>query len=95
MRTKWGVQRDSRPLGEYPHRALMIAVIQQAIRDDGIGAVREPCVRRWCEMADMDPDYLWRLGQRVAGTDVPYVALQECGHRTWRELEPKRGKADE
>ena len=91
MRTKWGVQRDSRPLGEYPHRALMLSVIQQAIRDDGIGAVRDPCVRRWCEMADMDPSYLWRLGQRVAGTDEPYEALQECDHRPWWELEPKRG----
>ncbi len=92
MRTKWGVQRDSRPLGNNPAKALMVAVIQQAIRDDGISAVREPCVRLWCEMADMDPGYLWELGQRVAGTDVPYAALQECGQKHWRELEPQRRK---
>ncbi len=72
MRTKQGIQRDSRPLGEYPHRALMIAVVQQAIRDEGIGIVQEPCVRRWCEMADLEPSYLFGLARRRGRVEGEY-----------------------
>ncbi len=78
MSTRQGVEQNSRPLGEYPYRALMIAVVQQAIRDDGVGAVQEPCVRRWCEMADLVPSYLWHLARRARRVEGDYEASNIC-----------------
>lgn len=84
MRTKNGMVRDSRPLGEYPYRALMIAVVQMAISDEGMGIVQEPCVRRWCQMADLEPSYLFGLARRRGRVEGVYEHSNVCTKETDR-----------
>lgn len=74
------IPRGARPLGHDPYHALMVAIVQLAIHETSIEAVREPCIRRWCEMAGLSPAYLYRLGQQATGRDEPYQVLEECDH---------------